>query len=139
VLSKIVAWFRGKNDGKSGGAAAETNTRLFDDKIKQMLISLGKNPEEIAAALFKEEIFGKRRDVFHCPISNRIIRLIQAYMPEYIPDGDIYVCVSSENFTANLIPSRSDQAVLLARGQLPRAVSHLIIRFDNNEFPELEG
>jgi hypothetical protein len=139
MLKEISAWFRGeKTQPKEANLVPpfedKLAPRLFNYKVEQMLSSLGKKPEEVATALREQGICGQRRNVFACPISNRILQLLR----ENVPDGDLYVCVSTENYTANWIPPQSDQAVLLAQGKLPRSVSELIQRFDDQDFPELE-
>jgi hypothetical protein len=141
MLKEIRAWFHGeKTQPKEANLVPpfedKLTPHLFNYKVEQMLLSLGKKPEEVAAALQAQGICGQRRNVFACPISNRIFKLIR----EQVSDGDLYVCVSTESYTVNWLPPQSDQGVLLARGQLPRAVSELIRRFDyGEEFQELEG
>lgn len=135
MLKEILVWFR--SETKPEVPEAKPNApRLFDDKVGQMLASLGKKPEEVAATLQEQGICGQRRNVFACPVSNLIAKLLR----EHISEGTLYVSVSTQTYTANWIPPQSDKAVLLARGQLPRAVSELIRRFDYSEdFQELEG
>lgn len=134
VLKEILAWFR--NETKPEMPEVKPNApRFFDDKVGQMLVALGKKPEEVATSLHEQGICGQRRNVFACPISNLIAKLLR----EHVSEGDLYVCVSREGYTVNWIPPQSDKAVLLARGQLPRPVSELIWRFDGEDFPELEG
>jgi len=93
-------------------------------QVATKLADLGDTPVDVAAALTKAGVHGRRRSALSCPIANYVAAAVPGTLRTAVAPSTVCVVIDDEGFETIIV------------GTSP-AIASFVIQFDQYAFPEL--
>lgn len=104
---------------------------MKEDKIKELLDSLGSTPDEVAAYLAAAGIKGYKRNPCHCPLA--------VLVNDFAKKNNYWDGLVVETYNGDRCVIRQPDPQILGRWHVPKPVAEFAIKFDSGHYPQLDA